>query len=327
MSTPVTVLTGFLGSGKTSLLTHILTNAAGRKFGVLVNDFSELNIDAQLIQSVDDNQIALSNGCICCTIRDDLVSAIVKLLLNDPKPEHVIIEASGLSDPLGIAETLHQPQLSHVIEIESIVALCDASTYKHLNFFDSEMVLQQIAVADLVLINKIDLAEEADIARIRKDVSLASPKARLLNTEYGSIPISIILGSSDSDSYRDVHAHQSATLATMTCVDEEHHHGAHNEYIKRFESWSWRSSRPLCLEKFTSWANQLSTEIYRAKGILYFSEPTGIPSVFQLVGKRSTITRLEVHNTESRSELVLIGLKGTLTQHEIDTQLNSCIHP
>src|SRR5690606_33444233 len=108
---PVTVLTGFLGAGKTTLLNHILSNVEGRRMAVLVNDFGQINIDARLVVSVEDDRIALSNGCICCTIRDDLVSALLKLLAHDPAPEHVVIEASGISDPLGIAETLFQPEL------------------------------------------------------------------------------------------------------------------------------------------------------------------------------------------------------------------------
>jgi G3E family GTPase len=332
--TPVTVLTGFLGAGKTTLLNHILSNAQGRRIAVLVNDFGSINIDARLIVSVEEDRIALSNGCICCTIRDDLVSSLIRLLRADPLPDHVVIEASGISEPQGIAETLFQSELETLLTVEAMVAVCDAAAYPELDFENTEMVLRQTAVADLILLNKADIASAQAIAQLRKDVSLASPRARLVETVRGDLPMDVLFGPTK----------KSAAKLTAIPQTHDHDHDAHHrehehqhlhsqenrvaqasEHSSRFSTWSWAEPGELSLAEFQNWVAQLPSTIYRAKGILRLAEHPDREAVFQLVGKRSTLELAGPWRSQPGNELVLIGASDAITSRDLFEELSVCL--
>ncbi|NYT64333.1 GTP-binding protein [Alcaligenaceae bacterium] len=318
---PVTVLTGFLGAGKTTLLNHILSNVEGRRMAVLVNDFGQLNIDARLVVSVEDDRIALSNGCICCTIRDDLVTALLKLLTHDPVPEHVVIEASGISEPLGIAETLFQPELEPFVTIDAMIAVCDAAAYPEQDFENTEMVLRQASIADLILLNKVDIAMPSDVAQLRSDLRLAAPHARVLETVQACLPMSVLFGPNKVTA-------AGRAPQPVTSVDEHvqsHHHSHDHEHSERFETWSWTESKPLALAAFKQWVHQLPKNIYRAKGILRLSEHPDCEAIFQLVGKRSSIELGRPWSGAPASELVLIGLKDALAAASLEAELHACV--
>jgi G3E family GTPase len=314
--TPVTVLTGFLGAGKTTLLNHILTNTEGRRMAVLVNDFGAINIDARLVVTVDDDRIALSNGCICCTIRDDLVTALLKLLQQSPAPEHVVIEASGVSEPIGIAETLFQPELEHLLRVDAMVAVCDAAHYAQLGFDDGEMVLRQSAVADIVLLNKVDIAQAAELVQLRADLALAAPQARVLETVQCKLPMDVLFGPGER------------RRAPRHLADSSGHgqHAAHrHDPDSRFESWSWTGDEPIALEAFRRWVKQLPATIVRGKGVLHLAEHPGREAVFQLVGKRSTIELGRPCDARAASALVMIGARGAMTASTLDSALRDCL--
>lgn len=325
--TPVTVLTGFLGAGKTTLLNHILSNVEGRRMAVLVNDFGSINIDARLVVSVDENQIALSNGCICCTIRDDLVAALVRLMRTDPPPEHVVIEASGISEPLGIAETFFQPELQPLLSVDAMVAVCDAAAYPELDFENTEMVLRQVAVADIVLVNKTDIASAAGLAQLRHDLGLAAPQSRLLETVQARVPLSVLFGPARADGA------VGATPAPLAASPHEqvHQHGhdhVHqhdNDHSSRFGTWSWTDATPLSLTAFQRWVQQLPRTIYRAKGILWLAEHPEHEAVFQMVGKRSSIELGPRWRGRPANELVLIGAAGAVTAQSLADELHACL--
>lgn len=318
--TPVMVLTGFLGAGKTTLLNHILSNVEGRRMAVLVNDFGSINIDARLVVSVDDDRIALSNGCICCTIRDDLVAALVRLLRTDPRPEHVVIEASGISEPMGIAETLFQAELQPLLSVDAMVAVCDAASYPELDFQNTEMVLRQAAVADIVLVNKVDIASAAGLASLRSDLGLAVPQARLLETVQARVPLSVLFGPARAEGVS--HPTSSPPAAS------HHHHGDGHDHAhsSRFGTWSWADSAPLNLAAFRSWVQQLPQTVYRAKGILWLAEHPEQEAVFQMVGKRSSIEFGPRWRGRPGNELVLIGAEGAVTAQSLTAGLRECLH-
>ena len=322
---PVIVLTGFLGAGKTTLLNHILTNSDGRRIGVLVNDFGSINIDARLLVEVDENRIALSNGCICCTIRDDLVSALIALIRNEPSLEHIVIEASGISEPTGIAETLFQQELQPLLSVEAMVAVCDAEAYPDLDFENSDMVLRQAAVADLVLLNKVDVATRKGLVELRQDIALAAPKSRCIDTTHARLPVSVLLGPDRVHAPRDHSASLHGTnREPVHGHDHSDDHSSH-DHSSRFESWSWKQETPLSLKLFQDWVKRLPRTIYRAKGILWLDEQLEQQAIFQLVGKRSTIEFGQAWDCTPANELVVIGANGTMTAMALQEELAACL--
>ena len=156
---PVTLLTGFLGSGKTTLLNRILNGQHGLKIGVLVNDFGAINIDAELIEGLEENTIRLTNGCVCCEIRDDLVLSLEELLKKEREVDYVILEASGVSDPEGIIMTFLDRRYKNLMRIDSITCVIDAeAVFKDGDNEEMNMLkLRQIGFADMVILNKVDL--------------------------------------------------------------------------------------------------------------------------------------------------------------------------
>src|SRR5688572_13427221 len=156
---PVTIITGFLGSGKTTLLNYILTNQEGLKTAVLVNEFGQIGIDNALIVASDDNVIELNNGCVCCTINEDLVQAVHKILDRPDKVDYLVVETTGLADPLPVAQTFLGTELRGITRLDSIVTLVDCANYS-LDLFNSQAAYSQIVQGDVVVLNKTDLVDE-----------------------------------------------------------------------------------------------------------------------------------------------------------------------
>lgn len=154
---PITVLSGFLGAGKTTLLNRILNADHGLRIAVLVNDFGAINIDAQLVVGVSDGEMVnLANGCICCTIRDDLLREVLRLLDLPIPPEYIIVETSGVSDPLSVAQTFQLPALRERLFLDSIIAVMDAEQFSELKGKNALLAYEQLTVADIIVINKVD---------------------------------------------------------------------------------------------------------------------------------------------------------------------------
>ena len=159
---PVTIITGFLGSGKTTLLNHILSNQEGLKTAVLVNEFGEIGIDNELIVTTDDNMVELNNGCICCTINNDLIDAVYRVLERPEKADYLVVETTGVADPLPVALTFLGTELRALTRLDSIVTLVDSANFS-LDLFNSQAAYSQIAYGDVILLNKTDLVDEADV--------------------------------------------------------------------------------------------------------------------------------------------------------------------
>ncbi|MGD1917877.1 MAG: CobW family GTP-binding protein, partial [Pleurocapsa sp.] len=159
---PVTIITGFLGSGKTTLLNHILTNQEGIKTAVLVNEFGEIGIDNELIVATDESMVELNNGCICCTINADLVNAVYKILEREEKVDYLVVETTGLADPLPVALTFLGTELREMTRLDSIVTMVDCANFS-IDLFNSEAAVSQIQYGDVIVLNKTDLVEEADV--------------------------------------------------------------------------------------------------------------------------------------------------------------------
>ena len=347
---PVTIITGFLGSGKTTLLNHILTNQQGLKTAVLVNEFGEIGIDNELIVSTGENMVELSNGCICCTINNDLVDAVYKVLEREERLDYLVVETTGLADPLPVALTFLGTELRDLTRLDSIITVVDAANYS-LDLFNSQAAYSQIAYGDVIVLNKTDLVDEATLNELEKKIGEVKEGARILRTTRSQVPLPLILsvGLFESDKYFDAvdehnhddhdHAHDHHDHAHdhhdhddqdhSTCGhdhhDHDHHeHHHHSDHLENdgFTSISFQIDKPFSIRKFQYFLdNQLTDNIFRAKGIMWFDESPN-RHIFHLCGKRFTMDDDEWKG-EKKNQLVLIG--QNLNQNQLLEQLEKCI--
>ncbi|MBD1807682.1 GTP-binding protein [Microcoleus sp. FACHB-SPT15] len=314
---PVTIITGFLGSGKTTLLNHILQNRQNLKVAVLVNEFGEINIDSQLLLSVDENMMALSNGCICCTINAGLVDAVHRVLERQEHIDYLVIETTGIADPLPILMTFLTSELRDVTRIDSILTVVDAETFTP-EHFDSSAAFNQIAYGDIILLNKIDLVPQKTVDQLEDYIRTVKAEAKVLRCEQGKVPLPLILdvGLSQSNTYLNPESESHH--------DHEHHH-ANCDHLENdgFMSVSFISDRPFILEKFQAFIDRLPDNIFRAKGLLWFKE-SKLRHIFQLSGKRSDFQTTQWQHSPS-NQLVFIG--RDLKTEQLQEQLASCLEP
>lgn len=340
---PVTIITGFLGSGKTTLLNHILSNQEGLKTAVLVNEFGEIGIDNDLLITTDagnDTMVELSNGCICCTINNDLMEAVYKVLERQDKIDYLVVETTGLADPLPIALTFLGTELRDLTRLDSIVTVVDAENYS-LDLFNSQAAHNQIAYGDILLLNKADLVDEADLDMLEVKIRDVKPGARILRTVKSQVPLPLILsvGLFETDQYfapnaghdphdygHDHHDHSHCDHDHGHCEhDHGHDHGHHHSdhlAIDGFTSLSFSSDRPFAIRKFQHFLdNQLPEAVFRAKGILWFDESPK-RHIFHLSGKRFSLDDDDWKGTP-KNQLVLIG--QNLDHDTLRDQLNHCL--
>jgi G3E family GTPase len=348
---PVTIITGFLGSGKTTLLNYILTNQQGLKTAVLVNEFGEIGIDNELIIATEDNDnmVELSNGCICCTINNDLVDAVYKVLERQENIDYLVVETTGLADPLPVALTFLGTELRDLTRLDSIITVVDASNYS-LDLFNSQAAFSQIAYGDIILLNKTDLVSEPELEAVEAKIREVKEEARIIRTKKAQVPLPLILsvGLFETDKYYDTaqehghdhdhhdhdhdhhHDHDHSECAhehhhhDHDHDHEHHHHHHHSDHLENdgFTSISFQSDKPFVIRKFQYFLdNQLPESVFRAKGIMWFEESPK-RHIFHLCGKRFTLDDDEWKG-EKKNQLVLIG--QNLDRETLLKQLEECL--
>ena len=226
---PVTIITGFLGSGKTTLLNHILTNQQGVKTAVLVNEFGEIGIDNELIVSTGEDMVELSNGCICCTINSDLLDAVYRVLERNEKIDYLVVETTGLADPLPVALTFLGTELRDLTRLDSIVTLVDSENYS-VDLFNSQTAYNQILYGDIILLNKTDLVDEADLDLLEVKIRDIKDDARILRTTQSQVALPLILsvGLFESDKYYD--RSDETSPHDHDHHDHDHHNHDHHDH-------------------------------------------------------------------------------------------------
>jgi G3E family GTPase len=325
---PVTVLTGFLGAGKTTLLNRILNGDHGLRAAVLVNDFGAISIDAELVVGVQDDVISLANGCVCCTIRDDLLETVVQTINRREAPEYILLEASGVADPSGIAMTFVNPELQDRIRLDSITCVVDADqVFAHPEYPSVEQLkLRQIAFADMMILNKVDLAGAEQVKKVRAWIDGHFSRLRIVETSYCDVPLEILLSVGRFDPTqtgldRQVLEHAGCTDAN--CRDEHYGHG--HDHSTTFSTWSYESTQPLSLEALRQAARKLPENIYRAKGIVYSSDAPSRRAVLQVVGKRVDITLSDEWGERLPcTQLIAIGERGATNDEALRQTLDCC---
>ena len=224
---PVTVIGGYLGAGKTTLVNHLLRHPEGRRLAVLVNEFGDLPIDADLIQRRDEDMIAIAGGCVCCSYGSDLIEALERMLTLDPRPDHLLIEASGVALPGGIASSL---TLLIGYRLDAVLVLADAETVRTraADRYLGDTIARQLAEADLVLLNKADLVPAGDLAETATWLAEAAPHAQTVTATNAALPASLALGIATErlrtgarQHHHDSAAYDTASIDVAGSVDAE----------------------------------------------------------------------------------------------------------
>lgn len=314
---PVTVITGYLGSGKTTLLNHILTGQQGRKVAVIVNEFGEVGIDGQLIEQDGEEQlIEFNNGCLCCTVRGDLVTTIDKLRRRTGDLDAILIETTGLADPAPVASTFFVDEAVRAgTRLDAFVTVVDAVNLEK-NLEQSVEAQEQVAFADIVLVNKTDLVDEEQLQRIERRVRTLNPLARMHRSANSVIDLDLVLG---------VNAFQ---LDAKLQVDPEFLGDHAHEHDAAITSIVLREQRPVDMNRFMSWMAPLlqkeGDRYLRTKGVFNakgFNERV----VFQSVRMLTTMARFHAWGDDEtrRTEYVVIG--RDLDREMLEAGLATCL--
>ncbi|MDC3402476.1 GTP-binding protein [bacterium] len=312
MTVPLTILTGFLGAGKTTLLNHILTGDHGLKVGVLVNDFGSINVDAELVVGVEDGMIALANGCVCCQIREDLVESVAELIDRDDPVEYVILEASGVADPASIYMTFVDSSYRDRIRLDSVTCVVDADQILATDDPDLvKLMLQQIGFADLVILNKVDLAGADGATTVKRWIDQQFKRVRLAPAINCEVPLDILLSVGRFDESQVTH---------------DAHRG-NEQHGTRFCTQSYTDDRPLSrrsLERMIK--RELPAHVYRCKGFVYLVDDPAHRYILQVVGRRSDIVVDRPWGTEQpQNRIVAIAHNSTGAFDELADLFAGCV--
>jgi len=348
---PVTVLTGYLGAGKTTLLNRILSEPHGQKYAVIVNEFGEIGIDNELIVNADEEVFEMNNGCICCTVRGDLVRIIDGLMRRKGKFDAIIVETTGLADPAPVAQTFFMDEaVGAKTKLDAVVTVADAKWLSD-RLKDAPEAKNQIAFADVILINKTDLVSPAELNEIEARIRGINPYARLHRTERAKIDIAEVLGRNAFDLDRILEIEPEFLTAEDNGHDHSHDHGhdhshdhGHNHnhedshahshgglkhyHDEDMQSVSLKTDKPLNPDKFFPWVQDLvateGKDILRCKGILSFKDD---PERFVFQGVHMILDgdhqRKWRADEPRQSRIVFIGRK--LPQDKIRQGFESCI--
>ena len=360
---PVTILTGFLGAGKTTLLNHILSNQQGLRTAVLVNEFGEIGIDNDLVIATGDDMVELSNGCICCSINGELLEAVYRILDRPDPVDYLVVETTGLADPLPVAMTFLGSDLRDATRLDSIITLVDAENFGG-EMLEGEVARAQIVYSDMILLNKTDLVDQPRLEAVEQELRAIKTDARILHSVKGEVPLPLLLsvglfesdkvvaqqdhsncdhehghcehehGHQHSHQHSHSHGHQHEHHDHSACDHEhgqcEHESGhthlpgaEHTHAIEGFTSLSFESDGPFSLRKFQNFLDNQLPAGVFRAKGILWFNESQRRHVFHLAGKRFSIDDSDWPSETRKNQLVLIG--KDLDHPSLRKQLQACV--
>lgn len=301
---PLTVIGGYLGAGKTTLINQLLRADHGLRLAVLVNDFGDINIDESLLKGHDGDTVSLTNGCVCCTITDALGDALDQVLVRQPPPDHVVVEASGVANPAKVAM---YGQGWPGVTLDGVIIVADALSVRSQidDKFVGITVRQQLASADLLLLSKLDLVDAKEAQVVESWLRAQGPGCNVLDARYGEVPVHVLLGALSA---RD-----------RSAVPEGSNH-------TRFHSCSVRLERPLHRARLCAAIEAWPPEVLRAKGLVQLQDDPLRVYELQLVGRRLCLRPAMVECWNTGSEIVVIGVGEKFNPAVVEQSLRSVNH-
>lgn len=299
----LTVIGGYLGAGKTTVLNHLLHHNDGLRLALVVNDFGDINIDADLLTSTDGEVVALANGCICCTLVDGLATVLADLRGRADTIDHVVIEASGVSDPVKIAHY----GLAFGFTLQGVIGVADAEQVRQRadDKYVGDTVVRHLQNADLLVLNKTDLVEPVELAELREWLTGLAPTVPIVETDHGQVPTPILLGPLNS--------------SPGEAWDDANPGSPHLNY----DSWTFTTETPLDRADVEAFLADLPADVFRAKGFVRLVEDPDHLYLLQVVGRRSMLTPHQtVHGDRFETRLTLIGLPGSIDAERCQGILN-----
>jgi len=310
---PVSILTGFLGAGKTTLLNYILKQQHNYKFAVIINEIGKIGVDGQLVEKQQEEIVEMSNGCLCCTVRKDLVKGVQNLLKKGGF-DYLLIETTGIAEPAPIAQTfLNIPALQQLVRMDSIITVVDAEQIQK-QLAELETAREQIRMADFLLLNKTDLVDETALLAAEARIRELNPQATLFRTNQSQVNLNELL---DMHAF-DVEQKLAADPKFLDELSQRHHH--------EINSVSFEFDRPFSVEALEMFVQELSEKekIFRSKGFLWIN---GNPrrAIFHGVNNRFTLLwdRLWEKDEVRKSQLVFIGRE--INEGRIRAELEQCM--
>jgi G3E family GTPase len=258
---------------------------------------------------VEGETISLANGCVCCVIRDDLLKEVIRLCERDPLPEHIVIESSGVARPVAVAETFFNPAVQHLVEVQNMITLLDADLVIDDQADYTDLAYSQIAVADLVVINKTDLVLPRRLETVRQKVEAIVPRARIWETTFGAVPLELIFDDQMSRAMESLHGKNK-----LLTPHHEHHHD------QEFATWTFRSQAKWSFNALQRAVEHLPRGIFRAKGMVRLDLDTDDYGILQVTGRRGWLKLVEPESAEDEvvtTELVFIGKPGSTSNDDL----------